>query len=328
MKVSLPVSQKETQLASLGAFLQKWGVFIGLIVLVIFFTLSSQHFFSITNFLNIARQTSITAIIAVGMTYVIIINGIDLSVGAIVGLAGVLCAVFITNLGMNPLLAILFVLVLCGIIGLAIGSTVAFIKIPPFIITLAMQQIVRGIAFVITGGYPIYLRDPLMNTIGRGFFLGIPTPVYGMAIIFLAGGYMLHRMRLGRYIYAVGGNIHTARLSGIKVERVIVIVYVIIAILCGISGIILAGRLSSGTPTAGQNFEMDVIAATILGGTSFSGGEGTIFGTLIGALLMGVLSNGLNILNVDPYIQMIIKGLVIFLAVFLSVVNSRRSEEK
>ncbi|MDD3367148.1 MAG: ribose ABC transporter permease, partial [Sphaerochaetaceae bacterium] len=160
------------------------------------------------------------------------------------------------------------------------------------------------------------------------FFLGIPTPVYIMAVIFIAGGFMLHRMRLGRYIYAVGGNIQTARLSGIKVERVIVIVYILIAVFCGISGVILSGRLSSGTPNAGTGFEMDVIAATILGGTSFAGGEGTVFGTLIGALLMGVLSNGLNIMNVDPYIQMIIKGFVIFLAVFLSVINSRKSEEK
>ncbi|MDY0371306.1 MAG: ABC transporter permease [Sphaerochaetaceae bacterium] len=321
-------SKKDRQLESLGTVLQKWGVFIGLILLMLFFSIKSRHFFSIPNFLNIARQTSITAIIAVGMTYVIIINGIDLSVGAIVGLAGVLCAVFITNLGMNPLLAIVLVLVVSAVIGLIIGATVAYIKIPPFIITLAMQQIVRGVAFVITSGYPVYLKNPLMNTIGRGFFLGIPTPVYIMAVIFIAGGFMLHRMRLGRYIYAVGGNIQTARLSGIKVERVIVIVYILIAVFCGISGVILSGRLSSGTPNAGTGFEMDVIAATILGGTSFAGGEGTVFGTLIGALLMGVLSNGLNIMNVDPYIQMIIKGFVIFLAVFLSVINSRKSEEK
>ncbi|MDD4220240.1 MAG: ABC transporter permease [Sphaerochaetaceae bacterium] len=321
-------SKKDRQLESLGTVLQKWGVFIGLILLMLFFSIKSRHFFSIPNFLNIARQTSITAIIAVGMTYVIIINGIDLSVGAIVGLAGVLCAVFITNLGMNPLLAIVLVLAVSAVIGLIIGATVAYIKIPPFIITLAMQQIVRGVAFVITSGYPVYLKNPLMNTIGRGFFLGIPTPVYIMAVIFIAGGFMLHRMRLGRYIYAVGGNIQTARLSGIKVERVIVIVYILIAVFCGISGVILSGRLSSGTPNAGTGFEMDVIAATILGGTSFAGGEGTVFGTLIGALLMGVLSNGLNIMNVDPYIQMIIKGFVIFLAVFLSVINSRKSEEK
>lgn len=308
---------------SIGAFLQKWGVLVGLILLMAFFSFKSQHFLTVDNLLNVARQTSITAIIAVGMTMVIIICGIDLSVGSVVGLSTVMMGVFITKWGLSPYLGIPCTLAIGAFFGLLIGLSVAYVGIPPFIITLGMMTIIRGLAFVITGGYPIYIKSDVMQFLGRGFFLGIPTPVIFMAVVFGLGIFFLGYTRFGRYIYAIGGNINTARLSGIRVGLLSVSVYVVQSALAALSGVLLAGRLASGTPNAGTGFEMDVIAATILGGTSFAGGEGTILGTLIGSLLMGVLTNGLNILNVDSYTQMLIKGFVIVTAVFISVISSR-----
>lgn len=317
----------QTRRFSYGVFLQKWGVLVGLILLCLFFSWQSPHFLSLDNFFNIARQTSITAIIAVGMTLVIIICGIDLSVGSVVGLSTVMMGVFITNWGLSPFIGIPATLLIGAFFGLIIGLSVAYVGIPPFIITLGMMTIVRGLAFVITGGYPIYIKSNVMQFLGRGFFMGVPTPVLFMAAVFILGIFFLGYTRFGRYVYAIGGNSNTARLSGIRVGLVSVSVYVIQSSLAALSGVLLAGRLASGTPNAGTGFEMDVIAATILGGTSFAGGEGTILGTLIGSFLMGVLTNGLNIMNVNSYTQMLIKGFVIVTAVFISVISSRTRDK-
>jgi len=311
----------------LAIFLQRWGVFIGLIMLVIIFSLSSPHFLNSRNLLNIARQTSINAIIAVGMTYVIITAGIDLSVGSVLGLSTVVVATLITELGIPAVPAIILTLLVGMTIGGTVGFSVAYLKIPPFIITLAYMTIARGLALLITGGYPVHLDSGVLHFLGRGFVFGIPTPVIVMAIIYLLGWFTLARTKLGRHIYAVGGNYQTARLSGIRVKLVLVFVYVLTGALAALSGVLLAGRLSSGVPNSGVMFELHIIAATILGGTSFVGGEGTVLGTLIGALLMGILSNGLNILNVSPYVQQIVQGLVIFGAVYLSVFSSRNQTD-
>ncbi len=324
------LKQGETQIlgmkGQLGDLLQRWGVLIGLLILVLIFSIYSRHFFTMPNLLNIARQTSINAIIAVGMTYIIITCGIDLSVGSTVGLTAVTMGVAMTNYGIPPFFAMLLALLVGGIIGLINGVSVAHVKIPPFIITLAMMTIVRGIAFVITGGYPVYIDSDFTRFIGRGFFLGIPTPVYFFAVIYILGALFLAKTKYGRYIYAVGGNMQTAQYAGINVKRILVGVYVFTGVLAAISGVLLASRLASGPPNVGTGMELDVIAASILGGASFAGGEGTIGGTLVGALLMGVLNNGMNLLNINPYTQMIVQGLVIFGAVYISVLSSRKKD--
>ena len=303
--------------------MQQHGVFFGLIGICIFFALNSEHFFTMDNFLNIMRQTSINAIIAVGMTYVIISKGIDLSVGSIVALAAVVVSALITNFGVHPVLAILGALLAGMVVGFVNGHTVAYGGIPAFISTLATMTIIRGIAFLLTNGYPIYIKSDLMHLLGRGFILGIPTPVIFMVLVLVLGGFLLGKTKIGRYLYAIGGNSETAKLSGINVEAVTIFAYVFTGLLAALSGVLVAARLSSGPPNVGTGFELDAIAACVLGGTSLSGGIGTIKGTLIGALLIGILNNGLNLLNVNPYVQMIIKGAVIFSAVYLSAVKGK-----
>jgi ribose transport system permease protein len=293
--------------------------FAGFIVLSIILSLFTDRFLTTTNLLNVARQISINAVIAVGMTFVILTSGIDLSVGSVMAFSGTMMAAGLADWGLHPLVAVVVALLVGGIFGLLNGSLVAFAKMPPIIVTLAMMQVPRGLGLLYTGGYPLSGLPQSISFIGRGYVFGIiPIPVVIMAFVYLVAYILLNHFPLGRYIYAIGGNEEAVRLSGIKVRKYKIIAYVVSGLTAATSGIILSSRLMSGQPMAGIGFELDAIAAVVLGGTDISGGRGSIIGTIIGALILGVLNNGLNLIGVSPYIQRVLKGVIIIAAVYFS----------
>ncbi|MBI0102662.1 ribose ABC transporter permease [Gilliamella sp. W8145] len=293
---------------------------ITLLVLILIVSCLSDNFFTLNNIFNILQQTSINAIIAVGMTLVILTSGIDLTVGSIFALAGAVTASMI-GADISPFIAICTALILSAILGAFSGVIIAKGKLQAFIATLVMMLILRGATLVYTKGSPISIgtndNSEMFEWIAFGRVFGIPVPIIIMLVVFAAAWYLLKYTRLGRYIYALGGNESATQLSGINVDKVKIIVYAMSGLLCAVASTIEVSRLSSAQPTAGTGYEMDAIAAVVLGGTSMSGGRGKIIGTLIGALILGFLNNGLNMLGVDAYYQMIVKGGVILLAVLV-----------
>lgn len=293
---------------------------IALIVLIVVVSFLSPNFFTLNNMFNILQQTSVNAIIAVGMTLVILTSGIDLSVGSVLALTGAVAA-SIVGLEVNVFVAVAGALLLGAVIGGVSGVIVAKGKVQAFIATLVMMLMLRGTTLVYSEGSPINLgfneSAEAFEWFGIGTPLGVPAPIWIMALVFIAAWYLLNHTRLGRYIYALGGNEAATRLSGISVDRVKIIVYALCGMLTALAGVIEVGRLSSAQPTAGLGYELDAIAAVVLGGTSLAGGKGRITGTLIGALILGFLSNALNLLGVSAYFQMIVKGAVILLAVLV-----------
>lgn len=299
-----------------GSILRKLGPLLGFIVLCLMLAVVSEQFLTVSNLLNVTRQVSINAIIAVGMTLVILTGGIDLSVGSIVAISGSITAGLMVG-GMGSVPAILAGLLLGTFIGVMNGLLVSYGKIPPFIATMGMMTIVRGYTLVYTDGRPITGFSEGFRDIGSGYVGIIPIPVIIMILIFIGAWLLLKKNQFGRYVYAIGGNEEAARLSGINTKKHLIGVYGIAGLLAAVSGIILTSRLNSAQPTAGMAFEMDAIAAVVLGGTSLAGGRGTIVGTLVGALIIGVLDNGLNLLNVSSFYQQVAKGVVILLAVIM-----------
>jgi ribose/xylose/arabinose/galactoside ABC-type transport system permease subunit len=282
------------------------------------------------NLRNVLRQVSMESIIAVGMTLVIISGGIDLSVGSTVALTGVVTCLTMTNLP-GPFLVVFPVSVLVGILTGAVcgafnGFFVTKYDIPPFITSLAVMTAARGLSYIVCGGQPIWNLPDGFSWVGRGFVFGfVPVPVIIMFVFVIAGHIFLSQTKYGRYIYAVGGNAEAARLSGINVKKYLFLVYVLTGVLAAVAGIILASRLGAGDPKSGMMWELNVIAAVVVGGTSLSGGEGSIIGTFFGALIIGVVNNTLNLMNVDAYWQQIVLGSVILSAVLLDKLKNRRS---
>ena len=264
------------------------------------------------------RQVSINALIAFGMTFVILTGGIDLSVGSILALTGAVTAGLMAS-GMDPILAMFLGLLLGAILGAINGVIIAKGKVAPFIATFATMTIYRGLTLVYTEGKPISgLGDSqAFQLLGKGYFFGIPVPVITMAIAFAVLYFILKKTTFGRRVYAVGGNEEASRLSGISVDRIKIYVYSLTGALAALSALILTSRLNSAQPTAGNMFELDAIAAVVLGGTSLTGGRGWIVGTVIGALIIGVLNNGLNLIGVSSFFQQVVKGAVILIAVLL-----------
>jgi ribose transport system permease protein len=302
--------------------LQKIGAFLGLILLGLFFSFANSHFLQVNNLMNIALQTSIVAIVAIGQTYVIIKGGIDLSVGSIAALAGVIAAEMMTS--GSPIWLSVLVGVLGGVVcGLINGAIISYGKIPPFIATLGMMGIARGAVLVITDGIPVSGLPKSFSKLGGGTILGIPMPIIILVIIAIIMAAILARSRFGRSVYAIGSNEKAAYLSGINVNKTKLGVYGLSGLLAGIAGVILTSRLVSAAPTAGQNYELDAIAAAVIGGASLSGGVGTVMGTLIGAFIMGILRNGLNLLGVSYYWQQIAIGVVIIGAVYIDTLRQR-----
>ncbi|MFB4212668.1 ribose ABC transporter permease [Shouchella sp. JSM 1781072] len=294
------------------------GPFIGLFLIILVISILNPSFLSTANLLNVLRQVSINALIAFGMTFVILTGGIDLSVGAILAFSGAVTATMLAS-GVDTVLAILVGLLVGAILGAINGIIIAKGKVAPFIATLATMTIYRGATLMFTDGRPVSgLGDStLFQMIGGGYFFGIPMPAITMLISFLILYFILKKTTFGRRVYAVGGNEEASILSGIKVDRIKIYVYSLTGFLAAVAGVILTSRLNSAQPTAGTMYELDAIAAVVLGGTSLTGGRGWIVGTLIGALIIGVLNNGLNLLGVSSFFQQVVKGSVILLAVLL-----------
>ncbi|WP_293958771.1 ribose ABC transporter permease [uncultured Fusobacterium sp.] len=291
---------------------------IGLILFSAIVAAINPRFLSVANILNVFRQSSINAVIAIGMTFVILTGGIDLSVGSILAFCGAVSAAMLSS-GINPVLSLLVALVLGLFFGIVNGFLVSVMKLQAFIVTLVTMTFLRGATLVFTNGKPITVNDGgvLFENIGGGYLFNIPIPIYITLILFVAGHYILTNTRFGRYTYAIGGNEEATKLSGIKVNKIKIWIYGISGVLAALAGIITTSRLFSAQPTAGTGYELDAIAAVVLGGTSLAGGVGKITGTALGAIIIGVLGNALNLLDVSSYYQMMIKAAVILIAVLI-----------
>lgn len=301
---------------------KEFSVFVALVILCAIISALSPYFLRMNNLFNVLRQFSIIGILAVGQAFIIITGGIDLSVGSIVGLMGVLTAIY-SNAGIPPALVFLASLATGTAVGGVSGLLVTGLGINPFIVTLGMMSIARGSALLLTGGLPIS-NETAITWLGGGYVGPVPVPVIIMFLVAAAGQVFASKTLPGRNVYAVGDNERAARLSGIRVERVKATVFMIMGALCALSGIILSGTLNSAEPTAGSGYELDVIAAVVIGGASLSGGEGSIVGVIIGAALMGVLRNGFVLLGISAYWQIVSIGVVIIAAVAIDSVKSRR----
>ena len=304
------------------------GIIIALLAMCIFlviFPTTRTTFLTPNNMFNILRQNASNLFLATGMTMVIILGGIELSVGSVIALSGCVAAGCVVNLGLPEAVGFLAAILVGAIVGMFNGLVICKTDIPPFIVSLACMNIAKGIALVYTQGAPIRCMTDAFKFPGAGYVGPVPTPVILMLIVFVIAALMINRTQLGRHIYAVGGNAQAAKFSGINVSKVKFIVYTYTGIMAGIAGVVVASRLYSGQPTAGDGAEMDAIAAVVVGGTSMSGGSGRIGGTLIGVLIIGVLNNGLNLMGVDSNWQYIVKGLVILLAVYVDFIRNKKA---
>jgi ribose transport system permease protein len=318
-------SLKVSKLQQVGDFFARTPVMYAVVGLVLLSTLMmfmSDKFLTFSNWSNILRQVSINGMIAVGMTIVILTGGIDLSVGAVMALS-MTCVAGAMLSGVPIALAILMALIVGVLCGAVNGALVSYFRLPAIIVTLAMMEIPRGIALLYTGGYPLAKLPPAFAFWGQGQVLGLDTPIVIMLVVFLAAYLLLNQYPSGRYLYGIGGNEEAVRLSGIHVRQYKLLAYTLSGLTAALSGIVLSSRLMSGQPNAGIGFELDAIAAVVLGGTAITVGRGHIFGTLIGAVTLGVLNNGLNLMEVSPYTQRVIKGVIILLAIYASTVKRK-----
>ena len=311
--------------------LARFGLLFALVLLVVVLSFLSDRFLTTSNIINVLRQISINAIIAFGMTVVIIGRGIDLSVGSLLAFVGVFSASLAVGGssgeggGLAVPLVILAGLGVGVLLGMANGAFVAFAGIAPFIVTLAGLTIFRGMALAWTDGRPVSGLPEVFSTLGYGTFLGVPMPIWIMLAFLLVTHVLLQYTALGRSVYAIGGNEEAARLSGIPVRRVLLFTYAYTGFASALAALVLTGRLNSAQPTAGAMFELDAIAAVVVGGTSLFGGRGGVFGTLIGALIIGVINNGMNLLNIESFYQQIVKGGVILLALLIDRLLANRT---
>jgi ribose transport system permease protein len=316
---------KRMPFSGAGVFQQNAGLIVGLLLICVVMSVISPNFLSENNILTVLRQVSINAIIAFGMTFVILVRGIDLSVGAVMAMVGIVSAGLAVREGVPLVLAVAAGVALGTLVGVLNGVLVTRLRLPGFIVTLATTYIARGIALVYSDGRPIYIKEPAFNALGNESLFGVPLPIYYMAFAYIVLGIILKKTVFGKHVYATGGNPDAARFSGINVSRVQIIAYTLTGFMASIAGVIMTARLYSGQPSVGTNAELDAIAAVILGGASFSGGVGTLTGTLLGALTIGVLNNGLNLLGVSPFWQLIVKGIVIIVAIFFEGYRKSRS---
>lgn len=313
-------------------YLKRYGIYFALFGICIFLSIASEYFLTTRNIVNVLRQTSINGILAIGMTFVILTRGIDLSVGSIVALTGVISASFATTSATAMVADGPYPTVLAIAVGLAVGMTagavsgivVSRFNVPAFVATLGMLSAARGLTLLYAGGKPVPALTDSYRWIGIGDIAGIPMPVILFALVYLGALWSLSSTRFGRHVYAVGGNPHATKVSGININRVRLMVYVISGGLAALAGMILAARTGSALTQAGIAYELDAIAAVVIGGTSLSGGVGKVTGTLIGALLIGVVNNGLDLLGVESYYQQVIKGGLIVAAVMIDQAQKKR----
>ena len=307
--------------------LTKNAIVFVLIALCIIFGSINPAFFSVTNLFNVLRQVAVVGIVAVGMTFVMLTGGIDLSVGAIIGVSAVAAAKAMLA-GMPPILAFLMTLLIGVVLGVVNGFFINKLRIPPLVATLGAMTALRGVAFIVTDGLPVFGFSDTFRQLGQGYLWIIPIPVIITAMMFIIGHIMLNNTRSGRYIYGVGSNEEATRLSGINVQTIKYGVYTISGLLSSLAGLVLLSRINSGQPRAGTGYEIDVITAVVLGGVSISGGVGKVGLVVVGVLIMGVLSNGMIMINIDEYVQGTVKGLVLIASVGAeSVIHHRRAKK-
>jgi ribose transport system permease protein len=308
---------------------QEWyGAFVAVLVLGLFLTVASPYFLTTGNLSNILVQASVVALLAGGQTFVILTGGVDLAVGAICALAGAIAGHMMIKLGINPYAAILAALAIGAAVGVFNGYLVAFVGIPSFIVTLGGLTLWRGLAFDATGGFDNSGMPPLIRFLGYGEFLGIPMPIWIAGLFFIAMAFILSSTKLGRYVYAMGSNEMGARQVGINIRWYKLSVYVVSGLSCAIGAIVLMGRMDSSSGKMAQNFELDAIAAVILGGTSLFGGRGSIWGSLLGAVLITMIRNGMNLMEISQFRQMMAIGAVVIIAVWIDVVRRQRLLKK
>lgn len=308
--------------------IQKLAAFAALLLLIIVFSFLTPYFFNYDNLITVFKQTTVTAIVALGVTIVIITAGIDLSLGSLVAVTGMTATMVLTN-GGTSLVAIIVAIITGCLLGLFSGVVISYLKIPPFIATLGVMISARGLALVLSGGRPVYFtQNTFFNKIYSNDFLFVPMPVIYLFLLFFITWFLLNKSVIGRYIFAVGSNEETARLSGVPVYKTKIFAYMFSGFMCAVAGILMISRLSSGQPSIASGLELDAIAATVIGGTSLAGGEGTVLGTLIGALIMSVLRNGLNLMQVNQFWQQVLIGLVVILAVYLDILRRQREAVK
>ena len=294
------------------------GILSVLVLLCVIVSIATSKFLKPNNLISVLRQISINAYIALGMTLIIILGHIDLSVGAIVAMSGTLTVGFIVTQGLPIPVAILLGILLGMAAGMISGMIVTYFRVPAFIITMAMMNVCSGVAYVYSGGQATRINNDFFSAIGTGYlFNTIPLPVVYMIILIIVISFLLGKTKFGTYIYAIGGNREAARLSGVPIKKVEIAVFTISGVLSAFAGLVLCSRMYSGQPSVGSGYELDAIAACVLGGTSMSGGKGRISGTIFGAMVIGVISNGLNLIGVSSYWQLIVKGLIIACAVLL-----------
>ena len=310
--------QSETQAAFMRALKQYGGILLSLVMLCVIFSFLNPRFMSVVNFMNILQQVAVVAIAAFGMTWVILLGEIDLSVGSIIAVAGMVGAqCFAFGLGFAP--AIIITLLAGALMGMLNGVLTAKLLLPSFIVTVATMGIYRGMVSLPTNGAPAMIENSTWTAIGTESFLGLPIIIWVVAVLFVVNHILLSKTSFGRRAYLTGGNREAAVYSGIKVDRLKITIFMISGVMAAISGVLLSSRLFSAQTNAGMSYELDAIAAAVLGGTSLAGGVGTMVGTLIGALIIGVMNNGMNMLSVPYFYQLIVKGLVILIAVWLDV---------
>ena len=294
------------------------GIMVVLLILCIIVSLATDKFLTSGNIISVLRQISINTYIALGMTLIIILGHIDLTVGAVVAMCGTLTVGFIVNQGLPVEIAIIGGVLLGVLFGFINGVIVSTFKVPSFIITMAMMNVANGIAYVYSGGQSTRITDGFFISIGTGYLFSlIPLPVLYMILLIIVISFLLVKTRFGVYVYAIGGNREAARLSGIPIRKIEIIVFTLSGLLSAFAGLVLASRMYSGQPSVGSGYEMDAIAACVLGGTSMAGGKGSISGTVLGAMVIGIISNGLNLIGVSSYWQLIVKGIIIATAVIL-----------
>ncbi|WP_159884516.1 ABC transporter permease [Paenibacillus puerhi] len=309
-------------------FLKKYGIYFVLALLVVFFSLTTEAFLTTSNLMNVLRQVSMIGIVAVGISFVLIAGGIDLSVGSQISVVNILGAWMMVKAGLHPVLTIVLILITSTLVGLLNGILTVRMKIHPLMITLATMTILAGASKMVSGGLSIFGFPKSFSVIGQGYLGIIPVPVIILIVVTLLGSWILNKTYFGRYVYALGGNEEAARLSGINTNKIKLAIFSICGFFTGVAGVVMLSRMNSGQPNIGAGFEFDVLTAAVLGGVSIMGGVGRISGVLTGVLIIGVLSNGLILLNVGDYYQSIIKGIVLLVAIGLDGLERTSKKKK
>jgi inositol transport system permease protein len=335
MTAAAPAAEGFFTRERLGAFLRKYlivFIFLGMCVLLAVFS-PQNSFLKPQNLINVVRQISVIGLLALGVMVCIIALGIDLSLGSVLGLSAVVTASLVQQIGwkealypgltLAPIVAVLAGVGVGLLLGAVNGSLIAAFRIPPFIATLGMMTIARGLAYIYSNGRPVSTLTPEFLFIGGGSLLGIPFPIIIFGVVIVVTHLMLNNTRFGRQVYAIGGNETAARVSGVNIGRTKILIYMFSGLMAGLGGVVLTARVQSATPALGIGYELDAIAAAVIGGTSFAGGIGTVWGTVVGALIIGVMNNGLDLLNVSPFYQQVVKGVIIIVAIIIDERKNR-----